>query len=94
MGEAPAPLKRIYLLQSGGDLPEISQVEMSHGLVALASNTFLLDPDDHAALGAHFSRLSELAATNPCRALAYPRDFDFLPRVLEAICADLDDVVG
>ncbi len=51
--------------------------------------SFLLDPKDAALLAAHFGRVAALAARIPCYRLDYPRQFDRIAEVREAIVRQL-----
>jgi hypothetical protein len=42
-------------------------------------------------LRGHFGRLGELSEKIVCKTLDYPRQYSELPRVIDAIVADLED---
>ncbi len=84
------PLRAVYFLGNGtAAVPAITPMTSAETLMGLAGNTFLLDPDDHAVLGAHFHRLASLADGRLCHGLDYPRNYEVLPCVRETILRHL-----
>ena len=82
----PRPLLRAYFL-GDGSAQEITfrRLSGSEPLVAWVKHSFLLDVEDPAMLGPHFDRVAELANRKPCYYLDYPRRFEDLARLREAI---------
>jgi hypothetical protein len=82
----PRPLLRAYFL-SDGSAPEITfrRLSGSEPVVAWIKHSFLLDVEDRAMLSSHFDRVAELANRLPCYYLDYPRRFENLGRLREAI---------
>jgi hypothetical protein len=54
-------------------------------LIEWAKNSFLLDVDDKSLVGAHFGRIALLANNVPCYRLDYPRRYEELSRVVDAL---------
>lgn len=80
------PLRAMYFLGEGlAARPAITPMSPAEALMGLAGNTFLLDPDDRMALGAHFARLASFSQDGLCHGLDYLRTYELLPRVREAI---------
>ena len=59
----------------------------SEALMGWVRNSFLLDPRDGAILARHFDRVAGLANSAACYRLDYPRRYEELPRVRNAIAA-------
>jgi hypothetical protein len=66
---------------------DIEPLTPSAALVALLRNSFLLDLDRQAALAAHFDELSQLVRNPIFFSLDYPRRYDNLESVRQAIAA-------
>ena len=64
------------------------KLNAAEALAQLIQHAFILDVEDRARLKAHFGRLGELAASVPCYALDYPRDYQHLPKVIEMVIND------
>ncbi|MDQ3026035.1 MAG: hypothetical protein M3R58_05985 [Pseudomonadota bacterium] len=80
------PLRAVYFLGEGLAVrPTIAPMSEAQALLGLAANTFLLDPDDRLALGAHFERLAGFARAKLCHVLDYPRSYGELAGVRDAI---------
>ena len=79
-------LRRCYVLGPGSATAvEIESLTPSAALVALLRNSFLLDLDQQAALAAHFDELSQLVREPMFFSLDYPRRYDNLEPVRQAI---------
>lgn len=84
----PAPLRAIFLLGPGeSETIAIEKLSEAEALTQLIQNAFVLDVEDKPRLRAHFGRIAALAGTVPCHALDYPRSYEQLPAVIEAVCA-------
>lgn len=83
---SPAPAAAIFLLGPGeADQVTIDRLSETAALAQLMRHAFILDVGDKPRLRGHFQRLSDLAATVPCYALDFPRDYAHLPAVISAI---------
>lgn len=60
--------------------------------MALVRSAFRLDITDHTMLKRQFHFLERVASCVSVRSLIYPRDFNLLPAVREAILTDLQDL--
>lgn len=80
------PLRGAYFLGDGActDL-RIQRIDPSEALVEWCRNSFLLDPLERPMLASHFDRLAALANRLPCYRLDYPRRFEELAAVRQAI---------
>lgn len=65
--------------------PRIQRMSPSDALIEWCRNSFLLDPWERPMLAAHFDRLAALANRLPCYRLDYPRRFEALGAVRQAI---------
>lgn len=83
------PLARVYLL---GDndvrLPSISPLSPSQQLISWTANAFVLDIKNPEVLRRNLRACGQLVRTVPMRRLDYPRRFDALPAVVDAVLAD------
>lgn len=81
-----APLGQIFILGPGkSDRVNVTPLGSSAALIGLLPNAFILDVEHKQRLKGHFERLGRLAETVPVYELDYPRTYDHLPRVIEAI---------
>ncbi len=88
----PRPLSRIYFLGSGtAQQTTVDRIRASDALIELSKHAFLLDPETRRLISSHFEQLAALARLGNCFRLDYPRRFDRLAEVREAI---LRHVVG
>lgn len=80
------PLRRVYFLGDGcaTDLT-FQRMQPSQALINPVKNTFLLDIDARQTLATHFDQLTKMVAMPIFYELDYPRRYDELPRVREAI---------
>jgi len=82
----PRPLRRIYFLGLGvARKPEINPLAPSDALIELVKHSFLLDVEEQALLAKHFDELSRLTGLPLFYRLDYPRRFDALDTVRQAI---------
>lgn len=84
--DSSRPLKRVYFL-GDGEASEIKfeRLAAAEALIALVKHSFLLDIEERELLAVHFDELSRLANLPIYYQLDYPRRFDDLPRVRQAI---------
>jgi hypothetical protein len=80
------PLHRVFLLGEGdASVPTIKPMRAADALMGLVKNSFLLDIEATDTLAWHFDELARLAARPIYFELDYPRDYDALPSVRDAI---------
>ena len=85
----PLAIRRLYVLEATETSRiEVTPLSVRDAALALVSQSFVLDATDRERLRAQFARACAVAARLPCRRLTFPRSFDLLPRVREAILAD------
>lgn len=86
------PLRRAYVL-GDGDAPQLRFAPMRapEAMMAWVMHSFLLDPAERPALAAHFERVAALANRVDCFRLDYPRRFDALAGVRQAIVDHLQE---
>lgn len=84
--DQPRPLRRAYFL-GDGRASEIKFQRMSAAetLVEWVKNSFLLDNEEKPLLAFHFDEVAKLANQPICYRLDYPRRFEDLARVRQAI---------
>lgn len=82
----PRPLLIAYFL-GDGSVADIAlrRLTEAEAMVELTKHSFLLDVEDKALIGAHFDRTTALANSVPCFALDYPRRYNELTAVVEAL---------
>lgn len=84
--DQPRPLRRLYFLGDGSAASvEFQPMAPSEALMELVKHSFLLDIEDQSTLSLHFDQLSRLVSRPICYRLDYPRRYDELDRVREAI---------
>ncbi len=84
--QEPVPLRAIYFLGAGAsDQIELRALAPRPGLSSLIQHAFVLDVDDRARVRDHFGRLAELAEAIPLFTLDYPRKYEDLHSVIEAV---------
>jgi len=82
----PRPLGCIYFLGDGeAEEIAIARLEASDAMLELVRHSFLLDIQAHDLIASHFDQLSRLVALRNFYRLDYPRRFDLLPLVRQAI---------
>ena len=80
------PLRRIYFLgEREASVPTIERLRPAEALICLARNSFLLDIEARDMLAQHFDDVSRLAQLTIYFSLDYPRRYEALPQVREAI---------
>lgn len=84
--DEPRVLRRVYFL-GDGSAPSITFQPMkpAQALVELVKHSFLLDIEERAMLAAHFDELSALASRPIYYRLDYPRRYEDLAAVRQAI---------
>lgn len=85
--DQPVPLSAIYFLRepAGRDDVAITPLSPAAALSELIGHSFMLDVEDRPRVRAHFNRLAELAIRADCHTLDYPRRYEALPSVIDAI---------
>jgi hypothetical protein len=85
-------LRHAYFLGDARAAPvRIERIPAAEAMMAWVRNSFLLEPKEPDVLAAHFGRLAELANRVACYRLDYPRRFDALARVRQAIARHLQE---
>lgn len=88
----PSSLKYIYFLGDGNTKSiTISPVSGRDAMIEMVRNSFLLEVEEREMLKRHFGQLSELAKRPIFFRLDYPRRFEMLPEVREAIIRHVSD---
>ena len=83
----PERLLAAYFLAQSDQTQEIS-IRALTPLQALApwmQHSYILDTEDKSKIGAHFDGMSRVVNAIPSFTLGYPRSYDALPRVMEAV---------
>jgi hypothetical protein len=80
LSAAPPPSSAVHLARLVGIVPFIE-------LIGSTFNARLVNP---SRLRRQFREMRRLLSRTPIKRLTYPRDMDVLPKVREAILADLD----
>ena len=86
--DEPRPLRTAYFL-GNGSATEITfrRLTATETLLAWAKHSFLLDVEDRDLISTHFDQIATLANHLACYDLDYPRLYDDLDRLLEAVAA-------
>ena len=86
--DEPRPLRTAYFL-GNGSATEITfrRLTATETLLAWAKHSFLLDIEDRDLISTHFDQIATLANHLACYNLDYPRLYDDLDRLLEAVVA-------
>ena len=81
------PLSALYLLAEPRPRYDVAIVRLSPAaaLSAMIGHSFILDVEDRPRMKAHFDRLAQLAVQLTCYSLDYPRRYESLPSVIDAI---------
>jgi hypothetical protein len=80
------PLRRVFFLGEGDvHVPTIEPLRPAEALIELVKHSFLLDIEARDMLARHFDDLSRLAELPLYFRLDYPRSYEALPAVREAI---------
>ncbi len=86
----PMPVQAIFVL--GSDEPiAIRRLSTPTACMAIVENSFALDPTDPDRARFRLDRASALAMQVPVFEIAYPRDYDRLPEVRQAVLTALAD---
>jgi hypothetical protein len=90
--QEPRPLRRVYFL-GDGSAPVVTFARMSEtdALVEWVRHSFLLDLEERPLLASHFDRVAKLANQPLCYRLDYPRRFEDLARLQDAIVGHVRD---
>ena len=93
----PQPIKRLYDIADPSDGEGktnivIEPLSARDSFMSLVRCAFRLDITDHKMLIQQFHFLKQVASTISVRRLVFPRDFNLLPAVREAILNDLKDL--
>lgn len=84
------PLSRLYLLgEADVHTPAIATLSPSQALIGLTANAFVLDIKNPEVLKRNLKAGARLVGEVPMRRLDYPRRYDVLPAVVEAVLADV-----
>jgi len=82
----PRPLRALYFLGEGGtDTVTIEPVSGRDAMIELVRHTFLLDIEEREMLMHHFGQLTDLARIPMFFRLDYPRQYEMLPQVRDAV---------
>ena len=82
----PRPLRKVYFLGDGSAKEIVfKRLNESDALIEWVKHSFLLDIEDKNLLAIHFDRVAKLAQERIFFRLDYPRRYEDLPRVREAI---------
>lgn len=80
------PLRRVYFLGDGSAARlTFQRMSPSEAMISLVKNTFLLDINVQQTLATHFDQLSEMVSLPIYYHLDYPRRYDELPFIRQAI---------
>lgn len=84
--DQPRPLRRVYFLGDGSCAePTFQRLGAAEALVEWVKHSFLLDVEEKPRLASHFDQVAGLANQPIHYRLDYPREYEALPRVREAI---------
>jgi hypothetical protein len=91
------PLRRIYTIAEPSKDKDKSDIVIENlsareSFMALVRCTFKFDITDQRMLKQQFHFLERMVSTISVRLVSFPRDFKFLPAVIEAILNDLKDL--
>lgn len=84
--DQPRPLRRVYFLGAGTS-PQLTfeQVKPAEALIELVKHSFLLDIEERDMLAAQFDEFSNLVSQPMCYRLDYPRRYEDLALIRQAI---------
>jgi hypothetical protein len=86
----PRPFYRAYFLGNGSaDSPEFHPMQASEAFVEWMKHSFLLDIEDQTLLASHFHQVAGMATQLIHYRFDYPRRFDAMAEIREAIIANL-----
>jgi hypothetical protein len=84
--DIPRPLRRLYFLGDGSTSTlSFQRMTPAETLIELVKHSFLLDIEEPDMLAAHFDEMSSLASLPIYYRLDYPRRFEDLPSIRQAI---------
>jgi hypothetical protein len=83
----PRPLRRIYVLGAESEAPVFAPISARDAVIEAVRNCFLLDVDERTVLKHHYQQLLELAARVSFFRFEYPRRFERLDEVRQAVIA-------
>jgi hypothetical protein len=90
----PARLGRLYVLdESDGEDARVERLDPPAGLLELLKGTYRMGGEEREMLEREFTALTRLVAGGFVRRLRVPRDLALLPRVHDAVMADLSSGV-
>jgi hypothetical protein len=90
--EQPRPLRRVYFLGEGGaPSPRFERMSAAEALIALVKASFLLDVEEKPRLASHFDQVARLANQPVHYRLDFPRRFEQLASVRQAIVEHAKD---
>jgi hypothetical protein len=82
----PSVLRRVYFLGDGDvDRVSIEPISSAGSLVEWIKHSFLLDVEKRSLLATHFEKVANLAKQPIHFRLEYPKRFEYLPNVRQAI---------
>ena len=91
----PKPLKRAYFLGDGSaTIVKFQRLSGAEATVEWVKHSFLLDVEDKALLTSHFNRVARLAQEPINYRLDYPRRFEDLASLRQAIIEHVSDSGG
>ena len=91
--DQPRPLHRLYFLGDGSSTaPLIQAMSATEALVELVKHSFLLDIEERSLVGSHFDQVAKLANQPIHYRLDYPRRFEDLPSIRQAILGHMKEV--
>ncbi len=91
--DTPTPLAAIFLLGSDYEAAlAIARLDQHRAAQQLLPHSFVLDVEDKVRLRGHFGRIVGLACDVPCYSIDYLRDYGELPRVVEAVAAEVNRI--
>lgn len=84
--DQPRRLHRAYFLGNGSaSQVSIERIKPSDALIGLVNHSFLLDIEARDVIAKHFDELTQLVKMPIFYSLDFPRRFDYLPAVREAV---------
>jgi hypothetical protein len=90
--EQPRPLRRVYFLGEGSvPAPRFERMSAAEALIALVRASFLLDVEEKPRLASHFDQVARLANQPMHYRLDFPRRFEQLASVRQAIVEHAQD---
>lgn len=84
--DQPRPLRKVYFLgDSSQSIPTFQRISAAEALMELVKHSFMLEIQEQKKLASHFDALSSLVREVIFFRLDYPRRYEDLPSVREAI---------